>query len=76
MGFPKFEISTDGVITTIKCDGKVVKGVRAFALSQKAGEIPILTLDLNATDLSVDGTMLPELPEVFRPFYEEIRQEE
>ena len=76
MYLPRIEINTDGILTTIKCDGKEIKGVRGYSLSQNAGEIPVLRLDLNATNLTVDGVMCPELPEVFRPFYKAISDED
>jgi len=75
MGLPRIEINTDGIITTIKCNGEKLEGVRGFSLSQNAGEIPILRLDLNATNLTVDGFMCPELPEVFKPFYKPVSED-
>jgi hypothetical protein len=72
---PKIEINTDGIIAHIKVDGNDVCGVRGYVLTHNAGEIPVLHLDLIATNLTVDGVMLPELPDVFKPFYKEVCEE-
>lgn len=76
MSLPKIEINTTGILATVKCDGKEIKGVRGYSISHNAGEIPILRLDLNATNLTIDGVMCPELPEVFKPFYKPIYDED
>lgn len=59
MGFSKIEIKTKGeapaIFTEISIDGHVVHGVRSFELKQdKDNGMPIVTLDFNALDLSVD----------------------
>lgn len=44
-----------GIFTEILIDGHKIDGVRRFELKQNAGDsIPILTIDLNALDLSTD----------------------
>jgi hypothetical protein len=58
MNNPKIEIKTDGSISQIYVDGKKLDGVRSYKLEQTVNGIPILTLDLNAFDVSVDGQML------------------
>lgn len=58
MNNPKIEIKTDGSISQIYVDGKKLDGVRSYKLEQTVNGIPILTLDLNAFDASVDGQML------------------
>lgn len=58
MNNPKIEIKTDGSISQIYVDGKKLDGVRSYKLEQAVNGIPILTLDLNAFDVSVDGQML------------------
>lgn len=48
-----------GIFTEIYIDGHKLSGVRRFELKQEAGDsIPILTIDLNALDLSTDVMVL------------------
>lgn len=55
---PKIEIKSDGAFTEIFVNGNKLDGVRSYTLSQEAGELPILTVDLNAFNLSVDAKAL------------------
>ncbi len=57
---PKIEIKTkegeSNSRTELYIDGKKLNGVRSYRLEQRAGNsIPVLTVDLNALNLSVDG---------------------
>ena len=55
----KIEIKTQGAFSEIYVDGHKLDGVRSFKLEQGVGnQIPVLTVDLNALNLSVDGEML------------------
>lgn len=55
----KIEIkSTDGTFTDVFIDGHQIHGVRSMHFEKKGHEIPILTMDLNALDISVDSPML------------------
>ena len=72
--FPKIEIRVDGAKARIFSDGKEIQGVRGYELSHYAGGIAELKLDLMATDLTISGNILPELPDVYKPFY--VRREE
>lgn len=61
--FPKLEIKsdlgTDGIITEIWVDGNKIPGVRRFELKQEVGDaMPVLTLDINALNLSVNSGMV------------------
>lgn len=47
-----------GIFTEILIDGHKISGVRSYELKQKAGEIPVLTIDLNAFDFATDLMML------------------
>lgn len=47
-----------GIFTEILIDGHKIDGVRSYELKQKAGESPILILDLNAFDISTDLKVL------------------
>ena len=59
--YPKIEIkrgdSNGGKqVTQIYVDGHKLSGVRSFSLEQRAcNEIPIMTIELNALDLSIDS---------------------
>ena len=63
MKTPKIEIrQVDGekeIFTEILVDGHKLEGVRSFELKQEVGNsIPILSVDLNALDLSTDLKLL------------------
>lgn len=63
MSYSKIEIKTKGeapsVLTEIMIDGHLIKGVRNFELKQSRNDgMPILTLDLNALDISADCEIL------------------
>lgn len=48
-----------GIFTEILVDGHKLEGVRSFELKQEVGNsIPILSVDLNALDLSTDLKLL------------------
>lgn len=74
--FPKIEISQKGIFTDIKIDGQPITGVRAFSISQKGGQLPTLSLDLLACDMTIDMTCIPKLPEVFEAWYRPILPDE
>ena len=46
----KIQITSDGVRTSLFVDGVALSGATAFHLMQKAGEIPVLTVELDAID--------------------------
>ncbi len=63
MKTPKIEIrqvdGEKGIFTEILVDGHKLEGVRSFELKQEVGNsIPILSVDLNALDLSTDLKLL------------------
>lgn len=63
MKTPKIEIrqvdGEKGIFTEILIDGHKLEGVRSFELKQGAGNsVPILSIDLNALNLSTDLQML------------------
>lgn len=43
-----------GIFTEILIDGHKINGVRSYELKQKGAGIPILTIDLNAFDITTD----------------------
>lgn len=59
MNSPRIEIKTDGACNTqIYVDGMRLKGVRSFEVKQTTNGAPVLTVDLNGFDLSVDVPMV------------------
>lgn len=58
----KVEIRQSGgvseIFTEILVDGHKLEGVRSYELKHEAGRIPVLSLDLNAFDISTDLMML------------------
>ena len=63
---PRIEIKTvnglSGAFTEIYVDGNKLNGVRRYSLNHCAGELPVLTVDLNALDITIDtdGIMVHE----------------
>ena len=66
----KIEIKTEGTITKVFVDGKIVNGVRKLSFSQEPGQVPILRLDLITDKMTINSPALLALPEVYEPFYE------
>ena len=55
--YQKIEIKTcenNPIGSEIYISGQKIEGVRAFELTQKAGDLPRLRLDINALNLSID----------------------
>ena len=73
MRIPKIKIETTGIITRIFVDGQELKGVRAieFKHSADTNRNPVLSIDLIASDMEIDAVLVPELPEIYKPFYKE-----
>lgn len=71
MEYPKLEIKIKGTRAHIYSDGKEICGVRKYVLehSATAHDIPILHLDLIATNCTVSGNYLPALPEIYEEHY-------
>lgn len=70
---PQILITTDGITNTkVFVDGKELKGVTGIRFSQNYKEnhgLPILQLDLKATNVTLDTKMLPTLPEPYKNHY-------
>lgn len=65
------EIKTKGPSGEIFVNGKEVPDVRGYLISHKAGELPVFRMDIIVSDITFNGSgFLPELPEVFKDFYE------
>ena len=75
---PHIKITTDGITDTrLFIDGKEVQGVTGIHFSQNYKQnagVPILQIDLKATDVELDIKRIPELPEPFNRFYVSVEQ--
>lgn len=52
--------SMDGTLTELYIDGHLVRGVRSLKFEKKSREMPVLTVDLSALDISIDSPMAIE----------------
>lgn len=70
---PQVLIQTDGIMNTkVSIDGKELKGVAGVYFSQSYNEnqgLPNLCIALKATNVTLDGKILPALPEPFNHHY-------
>lgn len=61
MAHSRIEIkSMDGTLAELYIDGNLVHGVRSMRFEKKAREFPVLTVDLNALDISIDSPAVME----------------
>ena len=67
---PHIVIKTNWARTEIFVDGKKLEKVRKISFIKDRLKMPVLTIDLLAADVTIDSYLIPELPEVFRGFYE------
>ncbi len=52
---PRIEIkSKDGTLTELYVDGHLVRGVRRLVFEKSSRGMPVLTVDLNALNISID----------------------
>ena len=72
------EIKSRGIFGTVFVDGKEINDVRKVSYELSVdGKTPVVKLELLATDVAIDAKdVIPELPDVFKPFYERKRQSE
>ena len=72
------EIKSRGIFGQVFVDGKKINGVRKVSYEISIdGKVPIVKLELSGTDVFIDSNgAIPELPDVFKPFYERKRQSE
>lgn len=53
--YQRIEIkSTDGTLTELYIDGHLVRGVRRLLFEKSSRGMPVLTVDLNALNISID----------------------
>lgn len=68
------EIKSHGIFGTVFVDGKEINDVRKVRYELSIdGRTPVVELELLATDIAIDAKgVIPELPDVFKPFYKNI----
>lgn len=70
MGLPEIVIkTTGGCHAEVYVDGRKLEGVKGYSLTHKAGELPQLLLDMKATGVTVETSILPGLPAPYDSFY-------
>lgn len=70
MNKPEIVIKTiGGDRAKVYVDGQELNGVKGYSLTHKAGELPQLTLDMKATNITVETQVLPALPPPYDSFY-------
>lgn len=76
--FPKIEIKEGQSRndTEITINGKKINGVSKHVIVHEGGKAPVLQLEFPASNMTLDGKMIPELPEVFQNFYMPIHQKD
>lgn len=66
---PKVEIKSDGIRTQLLVDGVDISGITsAFALSQKAQNVPVLTLEIPCAEVTVDTITQMQFPPEIQKF--------
>ena len=60
------EIKREESRTTVTLNGQEVRGVRYVSFSQKAGELPILNLELVCEKVSIDSPILMHVPTIYK----------
>lgn len=69
---PKIEIRQDGILTKVFMNGQQLYGIRGIHFDRTVdNDVPILKLDIIAADMTLDCRVIPKLPDIYEPFYEE-----
>lgn len=64
------DLKINGTMATLIVNGvDISRNVRKYTLTHEAGEIPILTVEMNAISVSVGGGCVSEVPEPWKDFY-------
>ena len=72
----KILIESDGIHGRLYIDGEEVKDVLCIGYSHEGGRIPVLRVDLLADSVSIDSDLVPQLPDIYKPFYKRIADPE
>ena len=69
---PHIEIKQKGIVTEVFIDGQKIHGVRKIKFEREQSDrAPVLQMEILATDIGIDCVMVPDFPEVLKPFYVE-----
>lgn len=64
------DLKINGAMATLIVNGvDISRNVRKYTLTHEAGEIPILTVEMNAINTSVSGGCIAEVPAPWKDFY-------
>lgn len=66
--YDHISIKSDGSRSTVTINGNKISGVRSYRLEHSAHGIPMLHLDLNGLNVTVDGEFKTVLPEIYQNF--------
>lgn len=71
LNFPVVRIENKGPVTQVYIDDEELKGVRdiQFVHDKSKGSRPVLRVGLFAERIILDTALVPELPEIYHPFY-------
>lgn len=71
LDFPVVRIENKGSVTHVYIDGEDLKGVRSiqFVHDKSKSSRPVLRGDLFAERIILDTALVPELPEIYHPYY-------
>ena len=76
---PHIEIKASPTRAKVFIDGNEIHGVKKFTLSADAGrmnteEVPVqFTMELIASELTVDASLMPSLPEYYKGYFEPVK---
>lgn len=66
----EIEIKLDGARASLIVNGTDISNkVRKYTLTHEAGNLAILTVEMNAINVSVAGGVISEVPEPWKDFY-------
>ncbi len=66
---PNIVIKTNGIHAKLYLNGKELLYVRGYSITHDAANLPVLQISLTATDVTLEGDMLPALPEPYKDYY-------
>jgi len=68
------QIETDGIRAKVIVDGEdITDHINEYALTHKAGELPVLTISFSVADVAVEGNASIEIPEKVRSFFKKYK---
>lgn len=68
-GFPEVKIVTHGITSEVYINGNRIDGISKWSVVHEAGKLPKLCLDILGAQMEVTSNRIPELPDIYQPFY-------